>query len=55
MSKIGEVRKILRQEVGTFDSESHTYLDDETRIKLAQIICQLFEPREVTNEQRSQQ
>jgi len=45
MDRIEEVKKILEQEVGTFDSESHTYLDDKTRAELAKQICQLFEPK----------
>ena len=43
MSKIEEVKRILKQEVGTFDSESHTYLDNETIGSLVKEICQLFE------------
>ena len=41
-NKIEEVKKILKEEVGTFDSDSHTYLNDETRIYLAKKISQLF-------------
>ena len=55
MNKIEKAKKILKQEVGTFDAESHTYLDDVTRAELAKQICQLFEPKpdegkEVDNE-----
>ncbi len=45
MNKLGEVEKILKQEVGTFDSESHTYLDDRTLADLVKEIYRLFEPK----------
>ena len=41
MDKTKEVKKILKQEVGTFDAESHTYLDDETRAGLTDQIISL--------------